>query len=128
MNAYHGTNNDFSFFDTDMLGSATGGDGTSLGFFFATDYDHASYWANRATDEQGGQAKIMEVKLNICNSEIVDMEELNNSDRPVYLNDIIESAVDNGFDSIIINNMRDDESGELKTSIVVFDADLIEII
>ena len=115
------------YFDTDMLGSATGGDGTKCGFFFAEDHSHAQYWADRASCEQGGKARVIEVELGHENPAIYDMEELNQSDRSVYLDDLLQAAIDNGHDSAIISNMRDDESGVLRTTVVIFDADLISI-
>jgi hypothetical protein len=41
MTYFHGTNTEFTSFDFDMLGAATGGDGTQHGFFFAECYSHA---------------------------------------------------------------------------------------
>lgn len=52
---FHGTDERRRVFDTDYLGSKSGGGaGTNYGFFFAYHYNHAQYWADNATNGKGG--------------------------------------------------------------------------
>lgn len=59
---YHGTQNDFSHFDYDMIGSSSGNMGfLGKGFYFSKDYDIAKCYG-----------KVLSVKLDIINPFILD--------------------------------------------------------
>jgi len=79
----HGTSGDFDAFDFDYAGSGSGsGAGTSDGFFFAESDEHSEYWARNAASSSGGEAKILDVELQVNSYLEFDIEAFIESDHP----------------------------------------------
>lgn len=121
---YHGTNSEIQEFDTDFLGkSSVGGAGTDYGFFFAESKNHAQYWADNASQNNGGEPIVKELFLNVRNVSFFS----NENDGGLTLEDGIKTAFEEEKDGCRVDNIiGDDDSGEARVSWIVFDPSKIK--
>jgi len=91
---YHGTGSDFSRFDAERLGSATGGTDAKLGFFFAMDPAVADEFAWK----DGERGNIMPVYLSMQNPYCTDFTVTPSS--TVAFAKIIADARQQGYDGV----------------------------
>jgi hypothetical protein len=104
---YHGTNHQFSRFDTAYLGSGCDNPTTRFGFFFSESRADALFWAQRASDRRRAPCtpRVVEARLNLRNPLELDYGQFHyylQTARPSTITRHLEKWKREGYDGMTV--------------------------
>jgi hypothetical protein len=130
---YHGTNADFSEFIYSKFGNNTDAPLSALGFYFTAEHELASKFTKGKNWMKGGKykknANLIAVYLSLQNPKYMTAHEwLHMSGRSILsIKELREDLISQGYDGIIIEPLKYDFTGELKTpQYVAFFSNLVK--